>query len=200
MVVESIAPEDIRFSPAAREEDKASFLDYVWSASSSDLVRLGLPTDEIDDLRSERDLSAEEAQRTEGLPDSDTRSGDGDSERPIWLVVAWVRADDDGDGISELLRVVYAHAGGTGSRTHHPTHPLGGTGRHRAGHANPHAAHPRRPLLVRPDQGPPAARLRADPRPARQPLPGQPAAARSVSDQVNIDSLIDWGTGLAHPG
>jgi hypothetical protein len=35
----------------------------------------------------------------------------GDSERPLWLVVAYVRADEDGDGVSELLRVVYAHAG-----------------------------------------------------------------------------------------
>src|SRR5215213_4709874 len=54
VVVESIAPEDIRFSPAAREEDKASFLGFIRRASSSDLVRLGLTTDEIDDLRSER--------------------------------------------------------------------------------------------------------------------------------------------------
>jgi hypothetical protein len=30
--------------------------------------------------------------------------------------VAYVRADQDGDGVSELLRVVYAHAGGTAGR------------------------------------------------------------------------------------
>jgi hypothetical protein len=30
--------------------------------------------------------------------------------------VAYLRADEDGDGVSELLRVVYAHAGGTGGR------------------------------------------------------------------------------------
>src|SRR5215831_19084819 len=40
----------------------------------------------------------------------------GDSERPLWLVVAYVRADENGDGVSELLRVVYAHAGGTAGR------------------------------------------------------------------------------------
>ena len=103
VVVESIAPEDIRFSPAAREEDKASFLGFIRRASSSDLVRLGLTTDEIDDLRSERgQLSAEEAQRPDGVVDDDARSGDGDSERPIWLVVGYIRADADGDGVSEL--------------------------------------------------------------------------------------------------
>ncbi|SEP41536.1 hypothetical protein SAMN02990966_05928 [Rhodospirillales bacterium URHD0017] len=117
VVVESIAPEDIRFSPAARDEDKASYLGFIRRASSSDLVRLGLTTDEIDDLRSERgQFSAEEAQRTDGVAEADTRTGEGDSERPIWLVVAYVRADDDGDGLSELLRVVYAHAGATAGR------------------------------------------------------------------------------------
>jgi len=30
--------------------------------------------------------------------------------------VAYVRADNDGDGVSELLRVVYAHAGGAAGR------------------------------------------------------------------------------------
>ena len=30
--------------------------------------------------------------------------------------MAYVRADQDGDGVSELLRVVYAHAGGTAGR------------------------------------------------------------------------------------
>lgn len=34
----------------------------------------------------------------------------------MWLVVAYVRADDDGDGVSELLRVVYAHGGSTAGR------------------------------------------------------------------------------------
>ena len=53
-----------------------------------------------------------EAERDGLLSDS----GLGDSERPLWLVVAYVRADQDGDGVSELLRVVYAHAGGTAGR------------------------------------------------------------------------------------
>ena len=181
VVVESIAPEDIRFSPAARDEDKASFLGFIKRASSSDLVRLGLTTDEIDDLRSERDQSAEEAQRNDGVIGDDARSADGDSERPIGLVVAWVRADDDGDGVSELLQVVYAHAGGP---------PDGGGGRiiERTLWEGPASIALATPILmphslcrsvsVRPDQGPAAAGLGADSRLARQPLCRQPAASR----------------------
>ena len=121
VVVDSIAPEDIRFSPAARDEDKASYLGFIKRVTSSDLVKLGLTQEEIDDLNADRDLSDEAAQRNEGVLDDAERAGtlsngEGDSERPLWLVVAYIRADDDGDGISELLRVVYAHGGGTAGR------------------------------------------------------------------------------------
>jgi len=121
VVVDSIAPEDIRFSPAARDEDKASYLGFIKRVTSSDLVKLGLTQEEIDDLSADKGLSDEAAQRNEGVLDDAERAGalsngDGDSERPLWLVVAYIRADDDGDGISELLRVVYAHGGGTAGR------------------------------------------------------------------------------------
>ncbi len=121
VVVDSIAPEDIRFSPAARDEDKASFLGFIKRVTSSDLVKLGLTQEEIDDLNTDNDLSDEAAQRNEGVLEDAERSGplaggQGDSERSLSLVVAYIRADDDGDGISELLRVVYAHGGGTAGR------------------------------------------------------------------------------------
>ncbi len=116
VVVDSIAPEDIRFSPAARDEDKASFLGFIKRVTSSDLVKLGLTQEEIDDLSTDKDLSDEAAQRNEGVLEDAERASEGDSERPLWLVVAYIRADDDCDGISELLRVVYAHGGGTAGR------------------------------------------------------------------------------------
>ena len=192
-MVESIAPEDIRFSPAAREEDKASFLGFIKRASSSDLVRLGLTTDEIDDLRSERGrLSDEEAQRTDGVAEDDARSGDGDSERPIRLVVAYVRADEDGDGISEFMRVVYAHAGGTAGRIIERT-PWEGP-------ASIALATPILPLIIvgrslfeqtkdLQQLGSVLTRGLLD----NLYLVNQPRPV--VSDQVNIDSLIDWAPG-----
>jgi hypothetical protein len=197
VVVESIAPEDIRFSPGARDEDKASFLGFIRRASSSDLVRLGLTTDEIADLRSEQDQSSEEAHRNDGVAENDVRSGDHDSERPIWLVVAYIRADHDGDGISELLRVVYAHAGGP---------PDGGSGRiiERTEWEGPASMALATPILMPHvivgrslfDQtkdlqqlGSVLTRGLLD----NLYLVNQPRPV--VSDQVNIDSLIDWAPG-----
>ncbi|MBV8409624.1 MAG: hypothetical protein JOY64_18500, partial [Alphaproteobacteria bacterium] len=121
VVADNIAPEDILFTPTARDQDKASFLGFRKRVTASDLVEMGLSPAEVDELRSERDLSPEEAQRNASAllnsPERDTLgNGRGDSERPLWVVVAYLRADQDGDGISELLRIVYAHAGGTAGR------------------------------------------------------------------------------------
>jgi hypothetical protein len=117
VVVDNIAPEDILFTPSARDQDKASFLGFRKRVTASDLVEMGLAAAEVDELGSDRDLSLEEAQRNDsaGLGEPE-RDQVGDSERPLWLVVAYVRADEDGDGVSELLRVVYAHAGGAAGR------------------------------------------------------------------------------------
>jgi hypothetical protein len=117
VVADNIAPEDILFTPTARDQDKASFLGFRKRVTASDLVEMGLSPDEVDELGSDRDLSPEDTQRNDGASLNEAERSDlGDSERPLWLVVAYVRADNDGDGISELLRVVYAHAGGTAGR------------------------------------------------------------------------------------
>lgn len=117
VVVESIAPEDIRWTPTARSEDQASFIGFIKRTTASDLREMGVSQDEIDDLRSDQPPTVEEAQRTDAaILGQEQRDVVGDSERPLYLVVAYVRADVNGDGISEMLRCVYAHAGGTASR------------------------------------------------------------------------------------
>ena len=114
VVVDSIAPEDIRFTPGARTEDDASFLGYIKRTTASDLAKLGLTAEEIDALAADRPTPIEEDQRNDGLVDTSERDTTGDSERPLWLVVAYIRVDADGDGISERQRVVYARGGGSG--------------------------------------------------------------------------------------
>lgn len=117
VVADNIAPEDILFTPTARDQDKASFLGFRKRVTASDLVEMGIGQDEVDDIQSDRDLSAEDSQRNDSATINEAeRNADGDSERPLWLVVAYVKVDVDGDGVSEMLRVVYAHAGGTASR------------------------------------------------------------------------------------
>ena len=113
VVAKSIAPEDIRFTPTARDQDEASFLGFLRRTTSSELVELGLSQEDVDDLRSDKNDTVEEAQRNDNAAiGKEVRDNVGDSERPLWLVVAYVRVDVNGDGISEMLRVVYAHSGG----------------------------------------------------------------------------------------
>ena len=56
VVADNIAPEDILFTPTARDQDKASFLGFRKRVTASDLVEMGLGQDEVDELRSDRDL------------------------------------------------------------------------------------------------------------------------------------------------
>ena len=98
--VDNIAAEDGLVSPAVRHIDEASFVGYRKEVTASDLRLMGLDPQTIDELSSD-DFATEPAERARS-----------DSERTLWLVVAFVRFDWDGDGISEMRRVVYAHAGG----------------------------------------------------------------------------------------
>lgn len=114
VVIDNIAPEDILITPGARDIDTASYAGFRKQVSASDLRKMGLSQDDIDELSAERPVSSEEDQRQDGaLSTMYTRK---DSERRFWLVVAYVKADENGDGISEMLRCVYAHAGGQSGR------------------------------------------------------------------------------------
>lgn len=123
VVVDGIAPEDIRFTPSARSEDKASFIGFVKRSTAGEIVQMledkGTPHDDaleiVDSMRSEAPISPEEAQRNDNaIINEQERNTVGDSERPLWVVVGFVKADANGDGVSEMLRVVYAHSGGQG--------------------------------------------------------------------------------------
>lgn len=117
VVADNVAPEDILFTPTARDQDKASFLGYRKKVTASDLINAGLSLDEVNDMRSDRDISPEENQRNDAaILNANSRNTIGDSERELWLVVAYVKVDVDGNGNSEELRVVYAHSGGTVGR------------------------------------------------------------------------------------
>jgi hypothetical protein len=112
--IDNIAPEDVRITPGARDIDLASLAGYVKPVTASDLRKLGLEQDDIDELSSDRAASSSEEWQRQTV--DMTYSERKDSEKRFWLVLAYVKADDDGDGISETLRVLYAHAGGKASR------------------------------------------------------------------------------------
>lgn len=111
--VDNIAPEDGLVSPTARHIDSASFVGYRKEVTASDLRLMGLDQDRIDDLSSDDLYTVEQAQRQpDVIQAASGRDTLDDSERTLWVVVSFVRFDWDGDGISEMRRVVYAHAGG----------------------------------------------------------------------------------------
>lgn len=112
VIVDNVAPEDFLCTPRARDIDAASFKGYRKETTASELRLMGMKQADIDELSSDRPVSTEEDQRQDGQPLPD-RTG---SERVLYIVVAYVRADDNDDGISETLRVVYAHAGGTAAK------------------------------------------------------------------------------------
>lgn len=111
--IDNIAPEDLMITPDVRDIDSASFVGYRKRVTSSDLREMGVEQDAIDNLSSDRTQSTEQSDRDpSSIFGRAVRDNRGDSERPLWLVRAYVKADDDDDGISERLCVLYAHAGG----------------------------------------------------------------------------------------
>jgi len=110
VIVDTIAPEDVLFSPLARDIDEASFIGYRKRVTASYLRELGLSQDDVDQISDDRPVSVEERQRNASALLQDRERHD--SERRYWVVVAYVKADVNGDGISEFYRVLYAHAGG----------------------------------------------------------------------------------------
>lgn len=117
VVVDNIAPEDLRFSVNSRDIDEASYVGYLKSTTASELRTLGLAQEDIDDLSSDRTYTPEQSQRQpdvgQGVNGASVRD---DSEKTFWIAVAYVRFDANDDGISETLRVVYAHAGGAATK------------------------------------------------------------------------------------
>jgi hypothetical protein len=112
--IDNIAPEDGLVSPTARHIDESGFVGYRKRVTASQLRTLGLDQETIDNLSSDDIYTVEESQRQPGVVQAaSARDQRDDSERELWVVVAFVRFDWDGDGISEMLRVVYAHAGGS---------------------------------------------------------------------------------------
>lgn len=111
--IENIAPEDGMVSPMARHVDGASMTGYRKRVTASELRIMGLSEEDIGELSPDELYTVEQAERQpDVIQATSERDQDGDSERQYWICVQFVRFDWNDDGISELLRVVYAHAGG----------------------------------------------------------------------------------------
>lgn len=114
VVCNNIAPWDVLFTATARDQDKCSYIGFTQQTTAGALVELGVEQSEIDELDSRSPNEPEEDQISDGTSVlQPVRTDKDDSERPLWLLKAYVRADFDGSGISTTERVLYAHAGGS---------------------------------------------------------------------------------------
>lgn len=113
VTIEPVPPEEFLISRKAKNIATASFVGHRVPRTLSDLRSMGYKN--IDNISSD-DVAAEmNAERIERLSFDDEQaylnvdvSSTDESQRQVWLTECYVRCDFDGDGISELRKVVRA--------------------------------------------------------------------------------------------
>lgn len=113
--VENVPPEEFLISRNAKDIETARFIGHRIARTASELESMGYK--DVDQISSDTDASvAMNMERIERLQyDDEMAYNTSDmlvtmdrSQRIIWVTECWVRVDYDGDGISELRRVVRA--------------------------------------------------------------------------------------------
>lgn len=110
--IENCPPEEFLLSRDARSFDDARFLAHRSRKTASDLVKLGVPKDVVDNLPYggwADELNQERLARHN--PDDAavfTMTQREGASRIIWTTESYIRIDYDGDGVTELRRVVTA--------------------------------------------------------------------------------------------
>jgi hypothetical protein len=109
--IHGIAPEEFLIARRAITlDDDTPFTAFRQKVTVSDLVALGYPYDVVatvpsDDMPEFSEGRVERMSQDETYPISDTSRQDPAS-RSIWLTTCFIRIDEDGDGYSELRRIV----------------------------------------------------------------------------------------------
>lgn len=115
VAIENVPPEEFLISRKAKSIDTATFVGHrVWR-TKSDLLSMGYPKDKIDNLASDDSAAVLNAERVERLAWDDEQAYLNveqqtldESQMGVWLTECYIRVDYDGDGISELRKVVRA--------------------------------------------------------------------------------------------
>ncbi|MEN9885680.1 MAG: hypothetical protein RL758_258 [Pseudomonadota bacterium] len=112
IAIENVPPEEFLISRRAKSIAEARFVGHRVLRTMSELKSMGYKRlDQLGNDESGQWLSGETTERR--ILDDDYLMPDGDvsmdeSQRRIWVVEGYIRADYDGDGIAELRKVVYA--------------------------------------------------------------------------------------------
>ena len=110
VVIENVPPEEFIISKKARDIATTPFCAHRKLVTRSDLIAMGYPEDVVNDLPTYEDLTftpEKVARYTQGEQPLDRQSLD-HSMQEIEVYECYIRMDEDGDGIAELRRIVYA--------------------------------------------------------------------------------------------
>jgi F0F1-type ATP synthase membrane subunit b/b' len=110
VVIENVPPEEFIVSKKARTIADAPFCAHRKLVTRSDLVAMGYPKDEVENLMSYEDLTftpERVARYSVGEQPLDRQSQD-PSMQDVEVFECYIKVDFDNDGIAELRRVVYA--------------------------------------------------------------------------------------------
>ncbi len=112
--IESIPPEEFLIDRSAKTIEDADFVSHKVLMTRSDLVAMGYPQDEIDELpKSDLDIyNDEETVRLTDVDDYNISSATDTSTEKVLVYESYVKYDYDEDGIAELRKIVSAGADG----------------------------------------------------------------------------------------
>ena len=108
--IEAIPQEEFIVSPDARSVKDARMVGRRRTVSASEMIEMGYDPEVVAGLSGEGSIATTSGELARIARDSDTgnepRNNRRDSERDIEIAEVWIQVDFDGDGISELRKVV----------------------------------------------------------------------------------------------
>jgi len=112
--IESIPPEEFLIDRSAKTIEDADFVSHKVLMTRSDLVAMGYPQDEIDELpKSDLDIyNTEQTVRLTDVDDYKISSSTDTSTEKVLVYESYVKYDYDQDGIAELRKIVSAGSDG----------------------------------------------------------------------------------------
>ena len=112
--IESIPPEEFLIDRSAKTIEDADFVSHKVLMTRSDLVAMGYPQDEIDELpKSDLDIYNDEQNvRLTDVDDYNISSATDTTTEKVLVYESYVKYDYDEDGIAELRKIVSAGADG----------------------------------------------------------------------------------------
>lgn len=121
LCIEAIPPEEFIASADARSVADARLVGRHRNITASEMIDMGYDPEIVEELNGDGGMASTSGElarvsRDNGVSANQPRNNRRDAEREIDLAELWIRVDFDGDGISELRKVVVASNGASVSR------------------------------------------------------------------------------------